>query len=201
MVNGNLDHESVSYWSSLIKTFTGSAGRNEAGRCGSCWRLPPWVRRGGCNPGAGNPGAQVFPGVNSTFLLQQSTRDYIDSHYTTKPEVFVSSPRKDAAASSPAARRKQQQDGGSPRSRRGSSPRSRRGSLLPPGDFRERRGSLVQVCRERREGSRRKGGSGSSIREKENGSRRENGSRKENGSGRRERPRHLPCREDRAKAL
>ena len=135
------------------------------------------------------------PDVALTFLLlQQSTRDYIDSHYTTKPEVFVSSPRKDAAASSPAPRRRMQ-DGGSPRSRRGSSPRSRRGSLLPPGDFRERRGSLVQVCRERREGSRRKGGSGSSIKEKENGS------RKVNGSGRRERPKHLPCRADRAKAL
>ena len=82
----------------------------------------------------------------------------------------------------------------------GGSPRSRRGSLLPPGDFRERRGSLVQVCRERREGSRRKGGGGSNSKEKEkvNGSVNKD---KVDGSGRRERPRHLPCRADRAKPL
>ena len=130
------------------------------------------------------PGDPVPPG------LQQSTREYIDSHYTAKPEVFVSSPRKDAAASSPAARRKME----------GGSPRSRRGSLLPPGEFGERRGSLVQVCKERRDGSRRRLGGGSSGKEKENGSREtEDGSRKE--KVRRERPRHLPCRADRAKAL
>ena len=131
------------------------------------------------------PGDPVPPG------LQQSTREYIDSHYTAKPEVFVSSPRKDAAASSPAARRKME----------GGSPRSRRGSLLPPGgEFGERRGSLVQVCKERRDGSRRRLGGGSSGKEKENGSREtEDGSRKE--KVRRERPRHLPCRAERAKAL
>ena len=46
-----------SYWSCIsIKTFTGSAGRNETGRGGSCWRLPSWVRRSSRNPGAGNSG-------------------------------------------------------------------------------------------------------------------------------------------------
>ena len=131
--------------------------------------------------------------ITFLLLLQQSTRDYIDSHYKSNPEVYVSSPRKDASAASPAARRKLQ-DGGSPRgSRRGSSPRSRRGSLLPPGEFPERRGSLVQVCRERREGTRRAGGNVSSSKENVNGSRSDN--------GRRERPRHLPCKADRAKAL
>ena len=67
----------------------------------------------------------------------------------------------------------------------------------------------MQVCRERREGSRRKGGIGTQFgtgRDENRNKRKDDGnSRRETGRqdhpGRRERPKHLPCKAERTKAL